>query len=286
MTMRSKLGASGRASPRVPPTALTPGNLCDDNPENVNADPASPGVSEQVSRCDHKHDVDTGVPVSVGSANAEGVASTLARSDHVHDGTTILTAVAPVNVTKAAAAVGVAATAARSDHKHDIDTAVPVDVGAANAEGTATSLARSDHVHALGADIVTVNNVDPIDSATNEGGPRLTFIIPWVGPGAGAGDATLFNANLPFKCRYVSAICLTTNIGAGTGGATIRTAAGGLGNQISTSMGTTTTATRTVDASGGIVLPNHTLAAGSSLFLRLTDGTAQGLLYVDVIRID
>jgi len=193
MTMRSKLGASGRASPRVPPTALTPGNLCDDNPENI-ASSASPGVSEQVSRC--------------------------------------------------------------------------------------------DHVHALGADIVTGDNIDPIDSTTNEGGPRITFIIPWVGPGAGAGDATLFNANIPFKFRYISAICLTTNIGAGTGAGTIRTAAGGLGGQVSTAMGTTTTATRTVDASGGIVLGNHTFAAGSSMFFRLTDGTAQGVLYVDVVRID
>jgi hypothetical protein len=140
----------------------------------------------------------------------------------------------------------------------------------------------------LAADSVSVAKVDPIDTTQpHECGQRLTFVIAWAGGGGGgAGDATLFNANLPFKCRYIGAICMTTGIGAGTGGATIRTAAGGLGNQISTSMGTTTTATRTVDASGGIVLPNHTLAAGSSLFLRLTDNTASGLLYIDVLRID
>lgn len=63
---------------------------------------------------------------------------------------TPLTAVAPVNVTKAAAAVGVGTDAARSDHKHDVTTAAPgVGIGSGNAEGTATSLARSDHNHAL-----------------------------------------------------------------------------------------------------------------------------------------
>ena len=66
---------------------------------------------------------------------------------------TPLTASAPVNVTKAAAAVGVATDAARADHKHDITTAaaVTLTVGGSNAEGTATSLARSDHTHALPA---------------------------------------------------------------------------------------------------------------------------------------
>ena len=63
---------------------------------------------------------------------------------------TPLTAVAPANVTKAAAVVGVASAAARSDHKHDVATAAPlVGVGAGSSEGVATSLARSDHNHAI-----------------------------------------------------------------------------------------------------------------------------------------
>ena len=66
-------------------------------------------------------------------------------------GTTVLTATAPVNVTKAAAAVGVGTTAARHDHKHDITTAAVIDItDSTNAEGTATSLARSDHTHGHG----------------------------------------------------------------------------------------------------------------------------------------
>lgn len=58
-----------------------------------------------------------------------------------------LTASAPVNVTKSAAAVGTATDAARSDHKHDVSTAAAVTISTTNAEGTATTLARSDHTH-------------------------------------------------------------------------------------------------------------------------------------------
>lgn len=63
-----------------------------------------------------------------------------------------LTASAPVNVTKAAAAVGVATAAAKADHKHDITTDVggSWSVGSSAAEGTSTSLARADHVHGVG----------------------------------------------------------------------------------------------------------------------------------------
>ena len=64
---------------------------------------------------------------------------------------TPLTATAPVNVTKAAAAVGVATDAARQDHKHDVSTASASEItDSTNSEGAATSLARSDHGHAHG----------------------------------------------------------------------------------------------------------------------------------------
>lgn len=61
-----------------------------------------------------------------------------------------LATVAPVNVTKAAAAVGTSTRAAREDHKHDITTAAPAATGVSTAsgEGSATTLARSDHTHA------------------------------------------------------------------------------------------------------------------------------------------
>jgi hypothetical protein len=68
-------------------------------------------------------------------------------------GAVTLTASAPANVTKAAAAVGVSSEAARADHKHDVATAaaVALTVGGANAEGSSSSLARADHTHALAA---------------------------------------------------------------------------------------------------------------------------------------
>jgi hypothetical protein len=65
----------------------------------------------------------------------------------------IITSIAPVNVTKAAAVVGSSNELARQDHKHDISTAVvgASTPGASASEGTATTLARSDHDHSLPA---------------------------------------------------------------------------------------------------------------------------------------
>lgn len=42
------------------------------------------GVSTDIARADHQHDVPTEAPVSVGTANAEGTAQSFSRSDHVH----------------------------------------------------------------------------------------------------------------------------------------------------------------------------------------------------------
>lgn len=56
-------------------------------PVNVTKLPASAGVALAASRSDHKHDITTAVPVSVGSVNQEGTAESLARSDHVHAST-------------------------------------------------------------------------------------------------------------------------------------------------------------------------------------------------------
>jgi hypothetical protein len=160
--------------------------LSDTDPVDVDKSTAAEGTASEASRQDHKHDVSTGTPVSVTTANAEGTATSLARSDHAHDHgdlaggslhddviaagasgfmtgadktklnsvdddatNTPLSDTDPVNVTKAAAAEGTATEAARQDHKHDVSTAAPAatGVGTASAEGTATTLARSDHAH-------------------------------------------------------------------------------------------------------------------------------------------
>jgi len=66
-----------------------------------------------------------------------------------------LATIAPVNVTKAAAAVGTSVRAAREDHKHDISTASAISIGTVNSEGTATTLARSDHTHSVSGFSIT-----------------------------------------------------------------------------------------------------------------------------------
>jgi hypothetical protein len=54
-------------------------------PEDVTKSAAAAGSSDNVARADHKHDVTTAAPVDIGTANAEGDATSLARSNHVHD---------------------------------------------------------------------------------------------------------------------------------------------------------------------------------------------------------
>jgi hypothetical protein len=61
------------------------GPLSDSDPVNADAGPASPGVSGSVSRADHKHDISTGTPVDIGTANAPGSGVELALANHVHN---------------------------------------------------------------------------------------------------------------------------------------------------------------------------------------------------------
>ena len=115
-------------------------------PANVTKSSASPGVSAEASRQDHKHDVSTAVAgaVTIGAAAAEGTATTLARSDHTHS---VAAPAAPSDVDRTAASAGASTAPARADHKHDVSVGTPVSTAQANAAGSASSLARSDHVH-------------------------------------------------------------------------------------------------------------------------------------------
>lgn len=160
-------------------------------PQDVTKATAVIGSSSEAAKADHKHDISTAAPSSVGTSNAEGNATSLARSNHVHDhgsqstgthhavatgsvngfmsssdytklsgiaaGATanVITNTAPVDVTKATAEVGTSSELARQDHKHDVTTAAPastaVQIGNTASEGTSTSLARADHIHAVSA---------------------------------------------------------------------------------------------------------------------------------------
>jgi len=53
-------------------------------PADVTKAAASAGVSTEVARADHKHDVATAAPVDVSTSNAEGTSTSLARADHQH----------------------------------------------------------------------------------------------------------------------------------------------------------------------------------------------------------
>lgn len=118
-------------------------------PASITKAAAVAGVSTNLARSDHKHDVDTAAPgaTAPGDSATEGTALSLARSDHKHS----VAAAAAVSVAPGdSASAGVAVTFARSDHKHSVAAAAPAQgVGGANSEGAAVTFARSDHNHTL-----------------------------------------------------------------------------------------------------------------------------------------
>jgi hypothetical protein len=229
-----------------------------DAPVNVTKAAAAIGVATVAARADHKHDVSTAAPVTLGTANSEGTAASLARSDHTHahgaqtDGTlhavattsvagflsaadktkldgiatgataTPLASTAPIAVTKAAAVVGVATEAARADHKHDVSTAAPVAAtpNAAAAEGTATTLARSDHVHAMTA-------AAPVAIGTaNAAGSASTFVrSDHVHAHGAQTDGTLHAVATTSVAGFLSAADKTKLDGIATGAAALASTA-------------------------------------------------------------
>lgn len=140
-----------------------------DPPDLITVTAIAEGTSTRLARADHHHGVSTATPVSVGTSNNAGTSTALSRADHVHDGAGLLATVAPVNVTKAAAAVGTSAFAAREDHKHDISTGVPITIGASNLEGTATTLARSDHQHAGAGTLTSIAPLNILKQTASAG---------------------------------------------------------------------------------------------------------------------
>lgn len=61
-------------------------SLSDNAPADVTKAAAAAGSGTAASRDDHKHDISTGLPTTIGEGDtqAEGVATSLARSDHQH----------------------------------------------------------------------------------------------------------------------------------------------------------------------------------------------------------
>lgn len=129
---------------------LVAANLTATAPANVTKAAASAGVSTEVARRDHKHDIATAAATNllIGSVNSEGTSTSLARADHTHQ----ISAGGTTNACSAAAgSAGSSAVFTRSDHTHTITVGSPVTiVDSSNADGTSDSLARADHVHAHG----------------------------------------------------------------------------------------------------------------------------------------
>jgi hypothetical protein len=125
------------------------------NPLNVTKSAASAGVSAEVSRYDHKHDIDTAAPITTlltNTTNSEGTATSLSRSDHTH----AVSSDVPVTLLPDQAnAIGNSTAFARADHIHNVPTAIAAGLNAnsTNQQGAASSFSRSNHTHAISSGV-------------------------------------------------------------------------------------------------------------------------------------
>jgi hypothetical protein len=123
-------------------------------PLNVTKSAADAGVSAEVSRQDHKHDISTAAAITLDASttNTEGTATSLARSDHTH---VVSSAVVVQQLPDQTNAAGNAASFARSDHIHNIPSGVPVSLNAnsTTTQGAAASFAISNHSHAIASGV-------------------------------------------------------------------------------------------------------------------------------------
>lgn len=144
-------------------------------PADVDKSAAAAGASSNVARQDHKHDVSTAAPVTIGTANSEGVATSLGRSDHVHkhgsnsdvhssgQPVTLQDEGVPVTNTPHTTMNFVGSSVAVTDAGGGVATvtvtsvpsfAIPtgdIDIGDAAVEGVSTNATRADHQHAFPA---------------------------------------------------------------------------------------------------------------------------------------
>lgn len=134
-------------------------------PVNVNAAAASAGAVTTVARADHKHDVDTGTPITVvGDTNSDGVANSLSLSDHQHrlevqvrdhDGLEssrpTLEFVGDFSIEATDDAGNDKAVITFDVFRNDATLPSQIDVGDAGSNGAAAFAARHDHQHALPA---------------------------------------------------------------------------------------------------------------------------------------
>lgn len=58
--------------------------VSDTAPLDITKNTASAGTSPKAARVDHKHNVSTAAPSTIGTTNSEGTSTALARADHIH----------------------------------------------------------------------------------------------------------------------------------------------------------------------------------------------------------
>lgn len=223
------------------------------------------------------------------STNSAGTANTLARSDHIHAhgdrGGGSLHAVA--------VAGGAAGFMSGAD-KTALNAAVP-NTRAVNTDGTTLtgggdlSADRTLSVLASGigttqlADLgVTPAKLDDADFAVNAGNAASIWAVIIMTAGGGGADDISFQ--LPYKWQYVDSFAVVSTAAAAGGTVQLRTAAAGAGSPISANLGTTNTATRARDTSGGANLGAQTVAAATNIFARRNDNTCAGRLYIQLAR--
>ncbi len=132
-------------------------------PVDVTKAAAVVGVAADAARSDHKHDISTATPSSVGTTNAEGSAVSLARSDHVHDHGSQTT------VTHHAVATGAANGFMALGDKSKLD-GIELLADVTDETNVLAGLAASVAAKDVGAGSITnVNLVDGRDVATDGG---------------------------------------------------------------------------------------------------------------------
>jgi pectin methylesterase-like acyl-CoA thioesterase len=123
-------------------------------PVNVTKSAASAGISAEVSRQDHKHDISTDAATGLltTSTNTEGSATTLARSDHTH---AISTDIPVTQIPDQSNALGNSTAFAVADHIHNIPAGNPVGLNAnsTSSKGAASTFSISNHSHAIASGV-------------------------------------------------------------------------------------------------------------------------------------
>lgn len=119
---------------------------------------------------------------------------------------------------------------------------------------------------------------DGISSSSASGGPYVPqkWVFNLVAGSAGADDVTLVSS-MPSKC-YILKVDVMPTATVSMGTVTIRTASGGGGTALSSAVACA--AAGTLGSSTGVAGNGATVAAGTALYARRSDGTVAGIVEI------